>query len=288
MLFSSCYPLKHQSGGVLISIVGLLLGLVTFALWVTSTMLLGEYKVQNKNIAFNTAMNQLQSDMRHITAQLHLSDIRQNNLNSETTVLMTTSQYQAKNNQPVTLFNVTLKHVSVPITIHQQFVRYSALLHLPAKVDIPNGNPDTLNALFNRTVTTLSPHYFVAPGITSNCNEIAHLAVLWINGDCKIKQGKQIGSTQEPVLIIIKNGDLYIEADVHLYGLVVMLNSPGKVRTVTLMPSAFLYGGITSATTISALLHGHFELDLDVLKTLQRRAELRKIQPVPGSWHDFN
>ena len=292
MPFKSHYYLfAHQSGAALISIVGLLLGLITFALWMTSSTLLDEYKVQRNTIAFDVAMNQLQNEMNAITAQLHLSDEWQKTpVNTSTTASVISHQYLGNQNQIVTVFSITLTHIKPAISIKQQFVRYSALLQLPAAIDIPNGTSNTIERLFNRTSTTLSPHDFVAPSVSTHCNTLDSAPVIWVTGHCNINHGTIVSSVLAPVLIVIENGDLVIEDGVNLHGLVVIIanDNSHNIPTVTLKPSAVLKGGITSNITINTLLHGQLLFDVNILTTLQNLSALQKIQPIPGSWHDFN
>lgn len=291
MPYKPCNAITDQSGAALISIVGLLLGLVTFALWMTSSTLLDEYRVQRNTIAFERAMNQLQNEMTALTAQLHKSNNSLNPpLNKAINSSVVSNHYQGNNHQPITVFTITLEHTAPEITIQQQYVRYPALLQLPSKAKIPSGTPDTLVKLFNRTASTLLPNNFSAPSINANCNNRISAVVIWINGHCNIKQGTIMSNPQVPVLIIVQNGDLVLEDGVILYGLVIILanRTPHFIPTVTIMPSAQLHGGVTSNTPVNSILQGRLEFNLDTLKTLQNLSELQKIHPIPGSWHDFN
>jgi hypothetical protein len=39
---------------------------------------------------------------------------------------------------------------------------------------------------------------------------------------------------------------------------------------------------------VTTLLHGTINYNLDVLQALQQANTLQKMQPIAGSWHDFN
>lgn len=285
------FPCHSQTGAILLSVVGLLIGLMSMALWVSYAVMLSELKIHQHEMRLAHTMVAMQNEVTALTEQLRTTD-DWTNLPTENSTI-TASEFSGKNGYPITLFSIVVKSDTHPLVIRQQFVRYSALYTLPMSGRLIEHNSTLLSVLFNQDLVSFNPLYFVSPSVMTDCKSIPTGQIIWVNGDCEIPAGNTLGSLKSPILIIIKNGSFAVNSGAKVFGLVVMYEGENNallppLRSVRVYPDAIFYGALISDFALQAKLQGDVRFDNSLLVTLQRSAALHKIQPVPGSWHDFN
>ena len=120
--------------------------------------------------------------------------------------------------------------------------------------------------------------------VATHCGpQLAVQAVLWWPGDCVLVAGSY-GSASAPVLLLIKDGDLHLDAGAKLFGLVLLSRSSGA-STVTQSPAALLQGAFVSDGAVQ-LGGGPLRLlyDPQLLAPLLTR---QVAEALPGSWRDW-
>ncbi|MDO6566202.1 hypothetical protein Q4561_03950 [Alteromonas sp. 1_MG-2023] len=279
---------KRARGAVVLSVVVLLLSLITLALWATSSLLATEYQANKSSNSYRKTMNQLQSDLTLITGKLRISDNWQKAAAENPLATVAASEYLGSEGQKLTLFEVSLFHPASSITVSQTFLRYPALVRIPAGNIITGANNPILSHLFDREANSLTPLYFPESIIDKDCDDLAVHPILWIRGHCNIPSSSVIGEPDRPLLLVVEGGNFTLNAHAQFYGLVVLLTNTNVEPTATIGLSAALTGAMVSNEEVSTILYGNIDFDPIVLHTLQQINALQKMQSVPGSWHDFN
>ncbi len=299
-------------GAALLSVVGILLSLITLALWATSSLLTSEFQASKRSIAYNEVMNILHNDVTQLSEQLRTSEDWQQTASLFTRASVSATHYVGRDSQHLTLFSVDMTHPVTSLFIRQGFLRHPALVRLPATSVVTGATSNILLHLFERHHRDFTPMYFPEPRITNNCDNLTHHLVFWVRGSCNITDGETIGSASHPVLLVIEKGDFSLDAHAQIYGLVVILSetsaptssshslpsSPSATYSATpitvvspvatIASSAKLVGAMVSNEDVTRVFHGHIDFNLSVLRALQQSSGLQKMQPIPGSWHDFN
>jgi len=293
-------------GAVLMSVVGILLSLITLALWATSSLLTSEFQASKRSIAYNEVMNILHNDITQLTEQLRTSEDWQQTASLFPRASVSATHYVGSDSQHLALFSVAMTHRVTSLFIRQDFLRYPAIVRLPATGVATGATSNILPHLFERHHSDFTPMYFPEPRITNNCDGLTHHLVVWVRGSCHISGSETIGSASHPVLLVIEKGDFTLDAHAQIYGLVVILSETsapaGSSASATsstipitvaspvanIASSAKLVGAMVSNEEVTRVFHGHIDFNLSVLRALQQSSGLQKMQPIPGSWHDFN
>ncbi|MFY0668291.1 MAG: hypothetical protein JXQ95_09685 [Alteromonas stellipolaris] len=299
-------------GAVLLSVVGILLSLITLVLWATSSLLTSEFQASKRSIAYNEVMNILHNDVTQLTEQLRTSEDWQQTAGLFNRASMSATHYVGRDSQHLTLFSVTMTHPVTSLFIRQDFLRHPAIVRIPATGVVTGATNSILPHLFERHQRDFTPMYFPEPHITDDCDELTRHFVFWVRGSCHISGSETIGSASQPVLLVIEKGDFTLDAHAQIYGLVVILSetstptssshsSPSITSATSSAPlitavspvatiasSAKLVGAMVSNEEVTRVFHGHIDFNLSVLRALQQSSGLQKMQPIPGSWHDFN
>ncbi|MFT5939721.1 MAG: hypothetical protein ACI8R9_001837, partial [Paraglaciecola sp.] len=113
---------------------------------------------------------------------------------------------------------------------------------------------------------------------------------IWVSGDCSLSYGQTIGSSDEPVVLIVESGNLFMASTSIIYGLVLMFRPSATLNAygVRMEDRAYIYGSlITNNSLDDALSTIRVRYHLGTLNTLMRDKELQRLARVPGSWRDF-
>jgi len=286
------------NGAVLLSVVGILLSLITLALWATNSLLTSEFQASKRSIAYVEVMNTLHNDMTQLTEQLRTSEDWQQTASLFARASVTATHYSGRDTQYLTLFTVSMTHPVTSLFIRQGFLRHPAIVRLPANGVITGATNAILPHLFERHYSNFTPMFFPKPRIANDCDDLTRHLVFWVRGDCHISPSEIIGSASQPVLLVVEKGDFTLDTHAQIYGLVVILgdtsvpsssssSSHPVIPVATIASSAKLEGAMVSNEEVSRVFHGHINFNLSVLRTLQQSSGLQKMQPIPGSWHDF-
>lgn len=278
---------QRQRGAVTTTAITLVIGLITASLWYSVLQLdILNQQTQHQRLYITQLANANQT-IATVAAQLHnlntLSDSQLKNVTVDEHTFINTNGAEVG----VYTLSTDLQHHTVNVT--QQFVRYPALLTRPAADSTPiNNTPAYFSMLdvFNRTVSDFTPSYFTDVHETVTC-EIPNAAqVVWQEGDCELRLGTNIGTVDEPILLIVKNGDLHLSGEGTLWGVMLLVSSqPNSSFSILLEPPVSVNGGIFSNRPSTLLIKGELTFDNDLIKTLQGASALQKVIPIPGSWN---
>ncbi|MFQ3235432.1 MAG: hypothetical protein ACI9C4_000990 [Paraglaciecola sp.] len=156
-------------------------------------------------------------------------------------------------------------------------------------VDFPS---DLLKYLFN----TVSEEWASLKGtVDLNVNSCAEVPwqqsrSIWVSGDCSLSYGQTLGSTNEPVVLIVESGNLLMASTSMIYGLVLMFRPTDTLHAygVRMEDSAYINGAlITNNSLDDALSSIRVRYDFGALNRLIRDEKLQRLARVPGSWRDF-
>ncbi|GAA4500017.1 pilus assembly PilX N-terminal domain-containing protein [Pseudaeromonas paramecii] len=110
-----------------------------------------------------------------------------------------------------------------------------------------------------------------------------------VDGNCS---GGSMGSRENPVVVLVRNGDLTINANSEIYGMVFTYDKvPGDVTTydVKLNGGATVYGALISNHKLGTA-NGTYNAvyDAETLQNIQDGKEFSYVARVPGSWRDWD
>ena len=281
---------KHQEGVVVLAVVAILLGIVTFAT-VTASQSVQQFYTSEK-ARRNAESNQVELKMhvknvaRALRSQNVLSALTTTDVaHLSTTVLV--SELEGIDSQPLTQFEVSVSHDSTNATHTAKFLRYPSLLRLPTSAQQFSWDSQLTNWLFNRDASALSANFFAEGESLTQCHNMLSGSVFWITGDCVLDPSDlPHNSSSNPVLLIVADGDLTLQANTHLYGLIVMLSSSHNSYTLRVASSASINGSYVSNAPVTEQINGTATLSTPLLKALQENTVLAKIIPIPGTSYD--
>lgn len=154
----------------------------------------------------------------------------------------------------------------------------------------PNFPDDLLEYLFGISEPKWQDLRDSATAIVNGCDSIgpASTGLIWVIGDCA--PTVDIGSTANPVALVIQDGSLLINGSTEINGMVFAFRTPGS----TLNHALKLNGG----ATINGAVMANFDPDLsngtllvryheEVLTNLVNNDAFKRVTRVGGSWRDF-
>jgi hypothetical protein len=155
-----------------------------------------------------------------------------------------------------------------------------------------NFPPDLLKYVFNITSEDWPSLKANVDLNVNNCAEVLwqQARSIWVSGDCSLSYGQTIGSSDEPVVLIVESGNLFMASTSIIYGLVLMFRPSATLNAygVRMEDRAYIYGSlITNNSLDDALSTIRVRYHLGTLNTLMRDKELQRLARVPGSWRDF-
>ncbi len=126
---------------------------------------------------------------------------------------------------------------------------------------------------------------------TSDCSSLSSQTsgFIWVHGDCVVAPGVTLGSSAEPVLLVVVNGSLTLQAGVSIHGLVFWAVTTAKNGPfhISSNNSAVIHGALVAnqlvdtASTKTTVIY-----DKNALNNLQQKPFTRATV-IPGSWRDF-
>lgn len=123
------------------------------------------------------------------------------------------------------------------------------------------------------------------------CDNIStnHVSKIWIEGNCTISMGMHLGSEQEPILLIVQNGDLSIHATSQIVGIIILINSAPERQFTQIhgQDGAEIRGALVSAhATDFTNSNLNIIYDWDVIYTLTTLPNMQRPVQVLFSWRD--
>jgi hypothetical protein len=131
-----------------------------------------------------------------------------------------------------------------------------------------------------------------ATAILTTCDTLNERSngLIWIQGDCALPMGLELGSFASPVILVIQQGKLVMPSPSSVKGLLILLNpdenhSPPEIAN---FGQSTLTGALISTGGLD-MTKGKLQIifDADVLGNLQNHPDLSRLARVPGSWRDF-
>ncbi|MFQ3192034.1 MAG: hypothetical protein ACI936_003185 [Paraglaciecola sp.] len=162
--------------------------------------------------------------------------------------------------------------------------------------DIADGSTsfpaDLFSYLFNIPSSGWSELQQQSDFVLADCDtlDINSWGVIWVNGDCDVSAGAQIGNDLEPIILIIFDGNIEFQNDVVVYGLVFAFKPLGstEILDINMQTNSAVHGSVVTnyqLGTKSSFIRVAFRAD--VMQKLQDSKKLRRVARIPGSWHDF-
>ncbi|MDP5130817.1 MAG: hypothetical protein NWQ54_08025 [Paraglaciecola sp.] len=118
----------------------------------------------------------------------------------------------------------------------------------------------------------------------------SHFGIVWVDGDCHINNGLNIGDAAYPVLLFVNDGSLHLGLGSTLNGLVFMLKQNSTLATfdVFIPPSSSINGALLANYPLGDLAGSlYVKYDQTALATLTESPTFLRVAKIPGSWHDL-
>ena len=278
---------RKQQGLFIISSILVLLSIAAFTL-TSVTAAVNDFNAVRgaKGVSQNQYL-ETKKEMRSISKQLRTQPSKTVASSSAAIAhTIVSSDYHGDNLQPVKAFEITLHHAKSDTKIKQRFLRYPSIINIPTTLQAIAPDKNLTQWLFNRSTSALLPIYFPLSVVANSCSDLDEAAMHWINGDCELNSNDvDHSSSTNPMLVIIKNGNLTLSSGTSFYGVIILLSNDGTVYSSKVELGASIKGALTSTHNITLQNDGALIFSPDVLKALQRAPKLAKIIAVPGSWH---
>ncbi|WP_338291687.1 pilus assembly PilX N-terminal domain-containing protein [Planctobacterium marinum] len=114
--------------------------------------------------------------------------------------------------------------------------------------------------------------------------------LIWVEGSCGLNAGTVVGSTDDPVILVVTDGDLSMNGGATIYGLVFSFRKPDTLLDFELDMNggASVFGAVASNHSVGHA-NGTFNVvyDSDVLSQLEQGDAFQRLARIPGSWRDF-
>lgn len=155
----------------------------------------------------------------------------------------------------------------------------------------PNFPDDLLDYLFGIPETNWEDLKAMANQVLPDCSTLGTgtTGLIWITGACDMPSN-DVGTRDNPAIIVIQDGDFKMNGSVTLYGMAFQFTTPGNTTQydITLNGGAFVEGSVM-ASQAPKLSNGNLTVrySLDVLRNVVVNDEFRRLYRVGGSWHDF-
>lgn len=162
--------------------------------------------------------------------------------------------------------------------------------------DIVDSDPDfpddLMEYLFNIPESEWSTLRSEADQTLAGCATLglASLGLIWVDGDCTLNAGKIVGSTADPVILVVTDGDITMNGGAIINGIVFSFRKPGTIADFDLsMIGGARVNGVVASNHTVGLSSGTYNAvyDADVLAKIETHDAFQRIARVPGSWRDF-
>jgi hypothetical protein len=125
-----------------------------------------------------------------------------------------------------------------------------------------------------------------------NCNTLgaASRGLIWVDGDCSLNANVVVGSVNNPVILIVTDGDLTMNGGATINGIVFSFRKPGVIFDfeINMLGGARVNGVVASNHPVGHA-NGTYNsvYDSEVLAELKVNDAFQRVARVPGSWRDF-
>ncbi|WP_100643045.1 PilX N-terminal domain-containing pilus assembly protein [Alteromonas facilis] len=163
-------------------------------------------------------------------------------------------------------------------------------------LDILDNDPsfptDLMEYLFNVPEAEWATLRSDADLVINSCAGLnaATSGLIWMDGDCHINAGTVVGSTADPVILIVTDGDLTMNGGAEIHGMVFSFRKPGVVADFEInMIGGAQVNGVVASNHPVGHANGTYNAvyDADVLAQLELNDTFQRVARIPGSWRDF-
>ncbi|AWL12666.1 hypothetical protein HMF8227_02213 [Saliniradius amylolyticus] len=156
----------------------------------------------------------------------------------------------------------------------------------------PDFPDDLMEYLFNVPEDQWTQLLAEADLVVSSCAglDANTTGLVWVNGDCSINSNTQVGSSDDPVILIVTDGDITMNGGASLYGILFSFRKPGVTADfeIDMAGGAYTYGSVASNHPVGNSSGTYNAVyDADVLATIDQHDAFKRVARVPGSWRDF-
>ncbi|MFT5312402.1 MAG: hypothetical protein ACI8Z9_000880, partial [Paraglaciecola sp.] len=120
--------------------------------------------------------------------------------------------------------------------------------------------------------------------------DLLSLGLIWIDGGCSLNAGTIVGSTADPVILVVTDGDITMNGGAIINGIVFSFRKPGTTTDFDLsMIGGARVNGVLASNHPVGLSSGTYNAvyDADVLAQIKAHDAFQRTARVPGSWRDF-
>jgi Tfp pilus assembly protein PilX len=141
------------------------------------------------------------------------------------------------------------------------------------------------NVESNNTQVTTDCTAMVAAGTAAGQN----FPIWWINGNCSISGGPIIGTTDNPVILVVADGQLKVTGGAQINGVVFLFDKPGGGSpSADLGGTTEIVGSFISDVGGSAMQGSYLVVyDLSVIDSFISNGNNYSFAWIPGTWRDF-
>jgi hypothetical protein len=118
----------------------------------------------------------------------------------------------------------------------------------------------------------------------------ASTGLIWVDGDCSLNANVLVGSVNNPVILIVTDGDLTMNGGAIINGIVFSFRKPGVIADFEInMIGGARVNGVVASNHPVGHANGSYNsvYDSDVLAELKVNDAFQRVARVPGSWRDF-
>jgi len=158
----------------------------------------------------------------------------------------------------------------------------------------PNFPDDLLDYLFGVPESQWESLRGQADEILDSCDTLGPdtTGFIWVTGECRISANTVVGSPEDPVILIVHNGDLTMNGGAEVYGMVFHF-SPADDPTfgtwdISLNGTNSVFGALVMSQSVD-LSTGNFLVRYDgsITSEITTGDQFMRVYRVGGSWNDF-
>lgn len=158
--------------------------------------------------------------------------------------------------------------------------------------DDVNFPPDMMEYLFNIPEAEWPTLRADADLRLTGCSSLgpSSTGLLWVDGNCTINSNTIIGSPDDPVVLVIADGNLKMNGGAQINGMVFPFRKPTTVADfdIDMVGSARVNGVVASNHPVGNSGGTYNSVyDAEVLQGLRLSDAFQRVAIVPGSWRDF-
>ncbi|MFA3789550.1 hypothetical protein AB6T38_00350 [Aliiglaciecola sp. SL4] len=158
-------------------------------------------------------------------------------------------------------------------------------------------NPDTFPNDIFAYLTNLPAKYRTqfmdeADKVISRCEDLsrANSGLIWVKGNCKLLKDTTVGTTEDPVMLIVDKGSLTFADNTKIVGMVMMLTPLDSILAAQIhVNGAAVIDGALIATESIAVNNQPLTIkyNADVINNFHQDPNNWRIARVPSSWRNF-